>query len=155
MVAIDARGEVSLGWYAPTSLKKVLVNSELTKAPCPAGSRSCQTCAVISGGRCTDKNVVFEVTCKLCGNSYIGESKRPIRLRFNEHVRSMLSVTQYTPLGDHFRKEHSDVSRTKYLLEVKILRRTLDHPDRKITESLYIREKRPSMNENMLSWPLL
>ena len=47
----------------------------------------------------------------------------------------------YTPLGDHCRKEHPDVSRTKSLLEVKILRRTLDHPDRKITESLYIREK--------------
>ena len=145
---------VRLGWYAPNTLKKSLVTSQLTSAPCPAGVRSCQTCVAISGGRCTDKNVVYEVRCEVCGNIYIGESKRPVRLRFNEHVRSMLCFTENTPLGDHFRNKHPNM-RDRALLSIKILKRTLDHPDRKITESLYIREKRPSINENIMSWPLL
>ena len=146
---------VHLGWYAPTTLKKALVSSALTKAPCPAGSRSCATCEAITEGRCTDKNVVYQVDCKLCGDSYIGESKRPVRLRFNEHVRSMLGATEYTPLGDHFRNKHPGINREKSMLGVQILRRTLDHPDRKITESLYIRDRKPKMNENMMSWPIL
>ena len=85
----------------------------------------------------------------------MGESKRPVRLRFNEHVRSMLGATEYTPIGDHFRKEHPNAQRDKSLLRVKILKKTKDHPDRKITESLYIRDTRPAMNENLMSWPLL
>ena len=100
---------VRLGWYAANTLKKSLVTSQLTGAPCPAGARTCQTCDAISGGRCTDRNVVYEVRCKICGSIYIGESKRPVRLRFNEHVRSMLGLTENTPLGDHFRKEHRRV----------------------------------------------
>ena len=147
--------QVRLGWYAPISLKKMLVSSDLTKAPCPAGSRSCATCEAIRGGRCTDKNVVYDVECKICGDRYIGESKRPVRLRFNEHVRSMLNGTEYTALGDHFRQKHIGVSKNKSLLAVRILRRTLDHPDRKISESLYIRDMKPSMNENTTSWPIL
>ena len=61
----------------------------------------------------------------------------------------MLCATQYTQLGVLFRKELSDVSKSKSLIEIKILRKTLDHLNRKITESLYIREKRPAMNENV------
>ena len=98
---------------------------------------------------------MYEVKCRICGASYIGESKRPVRLRFNEHIRSMLNTTELTPIGDHFREEHPSASKDKSLLGLSILKRTLDHPDRKITESLYIRDNRPSMNENMMSWPLL
>ena len=75
--------QVRLGWCAPTSLKKMLVSSDLTKASCPAGSRWCATCEAIRGGRCTDKKFVYEVECKICGDRYIGESKRPVRLRYN------------------------------------------------------------------------
>ena len=64
---------------------------------------------------------------KLCGDSYIGGSKRPVRLRFNEHVRSMLGATEYTPLGDHFRKKHPGINREKSVLGIQIVRRTLDH----------------------------
>ena len=59
--------KVRLGWYSSNTLKKKLVSSDLTRAPCPAGSRVCHTCKVIVGGKCTDKNVVYELECKLCG----------------------------------------------------------------------------------------
>ena len=147
--------KVRLGWYAPNSLKKSLVSSDLTKPPCPAGSRACPTCATLVGGKCTDKNVVYELECKMCGARYVGESKRPVRLRFNEHIRSMLSNTEFTPVGDHFRKKHPAASKNKSLLGIRILKRTVDHPDRKITESLYLRDNKPVMNENMMSWPIL
>ena len=92
---------------------------------------------------------------KLCGDSYIVESKRPVRLRLNEHVRSLLGATDYTPLGDHFRKEHPGINREKSMLGIQILSRTLDHPDREITESLFTRDRKPTMNKNMMSWPIL
>ena len=41
---------------------------------------------------------------------YVGESKRPIRLRFNEHVRNMLNASPDTPLGDHFRERHAQLA---------------------------------------------
>ena len=49
-------------------------------------------CATGLGGRCHTKNVVYEIVCELCEekktrNTYIGETKRSARLRFNEHLR--------------------------------------------------------------------
>ena len=152
---LKSKLKVRLGWYAPNTLKKTLVSSELTKPPCPSGTKFCQTCAVISSGRCTDKNVVYEIVCNVCGSTYIGESKRPLRLRFNEHVRSMLAGTEFTPLGDHFRLQHPEVTPNKFMLGIKVLRRTMDHPDRKILESIYIRERKPPLNENLTSWALV
>ena len=55
---------------------------------------------------------MYQIRCGICGGDgrdgmYIGETKRPLRLRFNEHVRDMLNGTQDTPMGDHFRERHN------------------------------------------------
>ena len=44
---------------------------------------------------------------------YIGETKRPVRLRFNEHLRDALNKSEDTPMGDHFRECHMDVERER------------------------------------------
>ena len=109
---------------------------------------------------CTHKNVVYRLSCKTCeqeGQSsiYIGETKRPVRLRFNEHIRDAQNATEGTPMGEHFKQRHSATDLDPVPLQIKIMHRARDHPDRKIAESLLIRTHRPDLNANMTSWPIL
>ena len=151
--------DVTVASYTPETLKQKLVHSSFGDPPCPSGNRICNTCRRLQNGRCTDKNVVYELSCTLCGAKYIGESKRPLRLRYNEHLRCAANETQLTPIGDHFSECHAGMSKAEKLadppLEVRILKKTRDHPDRKITESLYIRERKPGLNENLSSWRIM
>ena len=136
---------MNLSWYTPKTLKRELVHSSLSDPPCPSGKKTCNTCKMLKNGRCTEKNVVYELKCKLCGATYVGESKRPLRLRYNEHLRCAQNETKLTPVGDHFETCHRGVTKaeksTNPPLEIRILMRTRDHPDRKISESLLIRER--------------
>ena len=86
---------------------------------------------------------------------YIGETKRPVRLRFNEHIRDALNKSQDTPMGDHFRESHPGIDGENNPLRIRVLYRSKDHPDRKIAESLLIQKKRPHLNSNLSSWPIL
>ena len=47
--------------------------------------------------------------------AYVGESVRPVRLRYNEHRRDALNKTANTPFGDHFQKEHSDKAKFRLI----------------------------------------
>ena len=103
---------------------------------------------------------MYRLECKLCqvtgkNSDYIGETKRPVRLRFNEHVRDAHNGTEGTPSGDHFKEHHSIARGSSTPLAMQILYRSRDHPDRKIAESLFIKKNRPVLNSNLSSWPIL
>ena len=153
--------DVRVAWQNKDKLKTMLVKSSLTKPKCPGGPR-CHTCKSGFTGDCTQKNVIYEIKCRICegeggDGTYIGETKRPLRLRFNEHVRDMLSKTQDTPMGDHFRENHASIETLSSVLplKIRILYKSKDHPDRKIVESLLIRRHHPGLNSNVSSWPIL
>ena len=99
--------------------------------------------------------VIYYVECNLCGVAYVGETKRPIRLRFNEHLLDAKKHSSDTPFGDHFRERHSDITLPENPLSIKVLHRAKDHPNRKIMESLYIRQLKPALNRNVASWFVL
>ena len=150
---------VKLAWRNPQKLKNKLIRSSLSKPRCPGGNR-CHTCTSGFSGDCTQKNVVYHLNCKLCHqkgqeNNYIGETKRPVRLRFNEHVRNALNESEGTPMGDHFKECHSSTDVPAIPIELKILYKSRDHPDRKIAESLFIKRNCPELNSNLSSWPIL
>ena len=87
---------------------------------------------------------------------YIGETKRPVRLRFNEHLRDALNKSEDTPMGDHFREFHISVERERNrLFKRRVLYRAKDHPDRKIAESLIIQKRHPQLNTCQSSWPIM
>ena len=68
----------------------------------------------------------------------------------------MLNETEDSPMGEHFKGCHSGVTHdSKVPLKVRVLYRCKDHPDRKIAESLMIRNGRPQLNSNDSSWPVL
>ena len=152
---------VHLAWKNENKLKKCLVRSVICKPNCPGG-RKCHLCASGYMGDCTQKNVVYEISCKVCRQqgseaSYVGESMRPIRLRYNEHRRDALNKTVNTPFGDHFLDKHHshDILSDTDFLALKILYRAQDHPDRKIAESITIRGKAPELNTQVSSWPIM
>ena len=140
-------------------LKDRLVRSSMGKPRCP-GAQRCHVCKSGFAGDCTQKNVVYELSCLTCQENdqnvkYIGETKRPVRLRFNEHLRDALHGAQDTPMGDHFRESHPASEGGSIPLRMGILYRSRDHPDRKIAESLLIQRNRPLLNSNLSSWPIL
>ena len=150
---------LTASWKNDKTIQKRLVHSALEPPPCRAGKRSCRTCSNGLKGRCTTKNVVYEITCSICAESgappqtYIGETKRCIRYRFDEHFRDGANRTLQTPFGDHMNDMHPNESEPR--LSVAILRRCKDAADRKIAEALAIRNKQPKLNSQLDTWPLL
>ena len=145
---------VRLAWRNENKLKNKLVRSAFTPPRCPGGRR-CNLCKSGFSGQCTQKNVVYMLKCKLCDSTYIGETKRPLRLRYNEHVRDMVGRKDETPMGDHFRTAHPEASHTPTTIQAHVLYRAKDHPDRKIAESMLLRKEKPKLNSNTASWPIM
>ena len=150
--------KIRIAWKNPKKLRNILIRSSLSKPQCPGGRR-CNTCASGFKGDCTQTNVVYCLNCKMCDegeqSTYIGETKRPVRLRFNEHVRDAVNKSEGTPMGDHFRMCHATDDVPHIPLQVNILYKSKDHPDRKIAESIMIRRNRPKLNYNLSSWPIM
>ena len=87
----------------------------------------------------------------------MGESMRPVRLRYNEHRRDAINKTVNTPFGDHFLnvRHQEGILTDPDFLDLKIIYRAQDHPDRKIAESIMIRGVTPSLNTQGSSWPIM
>ena len=139
---------VEVAWISDNMLKKQLVRSRLNPLPCPSGRRHCHSCHSGLKDRCATKNVVYELTCGHCGEKYIGETSRPVRLRYNEHRRNGLNGEADTPFGEHVTQHHPElIGGDDITLSVKILRLCRDEADRRISESICIREMRPKIND--------
>ena len=61
---------------------------------------------------CETFNVIYLIQCRLCNLQYIGETKRRLKDRFNEHRRPILNPTGnyiHTAVSEHFlTSKHSD-----------------------------------------------
>ena len=61
---------------------------------------------------CETFNVIYLIQCRLCNLQYIGETKRRLKDRFNEHRRPLLNPTGnyiHTAVSEHFlTSNHSD-----------------------------------------------
>ena len=155
----SANPNLTVAWQNDNTVKKRLVRSALEPPPCRAGNKSCRTCESGLSGRCTIKNVVYQLTCMICTDSgdspktYIGETKRCVRYRFDEHFRDGVNRTQQTPIGEHMIQCHPNEPVPR--LSIAVLRRCRDAADRKIAEALAIRDKQPKLNGQLDTWPLL
>ena len=146
-------------WKNDNTITKRLIHSALEPPPCRAGRKSCRTCDNGLRGRCTTKNVVYLITCEMCASSngraqtYVGETKRCIRYRFDEHFRNGINRSQLTAFGEHMSQCHPNEPEPR--LSIAILRRCKDAADRKIAEALAIRDRQPTLNSQVDTWPLL
>jgi GIY-YIG catalytic domain len=78
---------------------------------------------------CTSKNVVYLITCKLCGLQYVGETGRMLKERINDHHLSAIRLQKETPIGIHptYLRILLHTSKTQYIcivhyIQVKVLR---------------------------------
>ena len=125
---------VRVAWKAGPSLKHRLVRSAYRPVPCPGGGRQCNCCEAGLRGKCHTKNVIYRMDCKLCGEGesfYIGETRRSVRLRYNEHIRDAKNNKIDTLFGLHQTK-HPSVQLNNSNVSIKILHVSKDGPDRKI-----------------------
>ena len=147
-----------VAWNSGKTLAQHLIRSASQTPPCPAGARKCHTCEAGLPGRCHTKNVVYKIKCNMCDDNpaiYIGETKRRVRERFNEHLRDAKNKIEDTPLGDHVSYVHPTSTIDDKKFKVSIEKTCKDVPNLKIAESIEIRNQRPQLNTQTSSWPLL
>ena len=82
-------------------------------------------------------------------------SKRSVRLRYNEHLRDAKNNTKNTPFGEHFKQCHPDANTDHSSLTISILQVCKDVAELKIAESIEIRNHKPSLNIMNSSWSLI
>ena len=51
---------------------------------------------------CTTSNVVYLVTCRVCGIQYVGETSRPANVRWNEHLYKIRKGDKSQLIYSHF-----------------------------------------------------
>ena len=88
---------------------------------------------------------------------YIGETSRPVRERYKEHLSNARLRTLGTGLGEHVLDMHSELSHKQINsnFQIEVLSRNRDVADNKIDESIKIRDQEPNMNTYSTSWPLV
>ena len=148
-----------VAWQSGPTVKSKLVRSALQPPLC-RGKTRCHTCPNGLQGKCHIKNVVYKITCKTCQDKpyiYIGETSRPVRERFNEHLSDARLRRLGTGLGEHALDRHPTLSHKEMNnnFHIDILSRNRDVADNKIDESMKIRDINPNLNTVTQSWPIV
>ena len=112
------------------ALKELDMYTERLKPYSCPNPGQCLACKLGLEGRCTIKNVAYELECVLCSWIFKGETKRLIRERITEHGRAAQTKNAQNPVGRHFATRH-DRSQTPALpFVVKITGRAVGNEDR-------------------------
>ena len=93
---------------------------------------------------------VYQITCSACQKeiitaTYIGQSRSPIRIRFNEHLGDARLRKPDTGLGDHTFEYHSDTDSqlVNSNFRIKILTTKNHEAELRICESMYVHQRQP------------
>ena len=93
----------------------------------------------------------YQITCS-CGDRYIGETSRCLKIRYEEHCRT--SGTGITEVGKHL---IDNPTHTLEFSNVKILGFESNMRKRRVLESIFIQDsilKHTLLNDNLKSVPL-
>ena len=156
-----SKQHIRVAWLSGPTLKNKLVRSALESPPC-RGKTRCHTCPNGLSGKCHLKNVVYKISCKICLSNktpycYIGETSRPVRERFKEHLSDARLRKLGTGLGEHILDKHTDLNNKviNVSFQIEVLSRNRDLADNKIDESIKIRDNNPNLNTFSKSWPII
>lgn len=119
---------------------------------CP--NRNCATCDALEKGKCTDRNLVYKVSCDIntCKQTdigkYNGETYRPIDDRYTEHLRSAKNplAPSYIdkPFAKHYSQHHPNATPK---LSLTIMEKASSTNNRKIREARIIAKNKPDLND--------
>ena len=120
-----------------TAIKTQLSKSNpFNKTPCGNG---CTLCNTTGPGVCKTRDVVYNITCVGCGESYIGETSRSLGTRYDEHCR-----TKSSAIYEHSIEKHEGIQQD---LDVRILAKCPSDPMlRQVTEAVFIAQRNPEIN---------
>jgi hypothetical protein len=101
-------------------------------------------------------NIIYEYKCGACQASYIGQSCKVARFRWSQHLG--ISSRTFRRLGKTDQsavREHSELTDHPISMQnFSIIDQTNNYNDRKILESLYIKQHKPALNIATPSLPL-
>ena len=116
------------------SLKNYLVSSQFSPPKC---HKKCLSCIKKSPGsfvKCDSRLFVYELCCKICKASYIGQSYRHPHDRIYEHCQSLRKQADDKSISTHFLEEHSDLDSELHDFDFKILKNCLNYLEMLIME---------------------
>jgi hypothetical protein len=135
-----------------SSLKNLLVESRPYDKSCkyPEKCSVCRNSPSTPSTHCSQKDVVYSIKCDLCQDDdglYIGETSRPLAVRFQEHYRSAANPTAKSYKNMAFSKHYKTCHEgQKPKLSARILEKTSGSLERKITEAVLIQKLKPDLN---------
>ena len=117
----------------PPNLRQMLVKTRISTTPTITGNKKCmksrcQICNIIDSrprlkipgtyktvrpgnNYCYSSNVIYLIKCKKCASgNYIGETSTFIRLRMNNHKKSIRDYNKGLPVARHFNKPDHSIS---------------------------------------------
>ena len=59
---------------------------------------------------CTTSNIIYLISCRICGIQYVGETKNSIKKRFYGHRSTVKNQKLDTPMGQHFNLPNHSIS---------------------------------------------
>ena len=127
-------------------LVDVLCKTALENKQCK--SKNC----TYKDNNCITKDVIYELSCSECEDKYIGETKRSLHTRINEHHKSIFYNRGNPAMLEHYKQHHNN-SINSNPFKVKILEKSHNTTDRKIKEALWIEKKSPKINRD-IGWKI-
>ena len=99
------------------------------------------SCLCHGKGLCFMKNLVYQLSCNLCSQLYIGETSRTFRQRIYEHLSSESSF-----FYKHFIDVHGMLPDLSFVSSFILKRGFANTTERKISEKEFIKMRRPNIN---------
>ncbi|XGW17788.1 hypothetical protein V3C99_002406, partial [Haemonchus contortus] len=125
----------------PFNLKKRLIRNRIYDRLCTTSN--CVVCPAGREGDCNMTGVVYRITCRVCGDEYIGETARPLHVRVKEHMYGMRRLKKSTALGSHRIQKHNG---DDFEVTVEVVAQESQVCARKTLEAFWIQVTNPKMN---------
>ena len=107
---------------------------------------NCEICQKLPENfKCDDRFLVYKFTCEICGQFYIGETCRPFKLRFAEHMRSLRSKNKVSALAEHAYNFHNG-NMTMQNFHLDIVKKCVNPLETRLSEATAIDRFRPPLN---------
>ena len=101
-------------------------------------------------------SVVYLYSCDACSASYIGSTKLQLKLRIDQHkgvstrTGQILCNPPFSNIREHSHNKDHPIKTENF----KILNKTNNIIELRILESIYINQKKPTLNDNDSSFKL-
>ena len=117
--------------YSKNKSPRQMLSSKRCDATC-----SLNACTISDPKLCYQRNVVYEILCSGCNNTYIGSTIRPLHVRIKEHLSTDESSV----------KRHLATCLGTAQISVKILSHDNDEKNLRLREAILIMDHKPKLN---------